>query len=678
MNEQRAGRRWKPLSLDLPPARMRYAAELRRHADASGQTLRDLSYRVGVSTATLSRAFNGDRILDDASLAALIQVFRLDTVQSQLLTFLADQARSGADTPVTAGAESATEGLADHLATLRQETGLTIREIAERLAATGTPVGKSSVERLLRDPGRSSVQALQVAGALISALPEERRGPALEGVFRAALHDAPGSTPPGTARLTVQMGGGKTAAMLQALRSDQAVPSEVTVAALARKLDLPVDELLALRRAATEPGSRRVPGRPVGEWSPFELEVHPAVVPARAEGTVLADLPAYVEREHDRLLSEAVQSAVQGDSRMVVLVGGSSTGKTRACWEAVQRLPEGWRLWHPYNPSRSEAVLEGIGRVEPRTVLWLNDAQHYLFDPSRGERVAAALRRLLSEPARGPVLVLGTLWPEYYAQLTSVPSPGAADVHAQARDLLTGRAVVVPDSFDGETLRRASSFAQADPRVAEALAMSGEHGGVTQFLAGAPELLRRYNDSSAAARALLDAAMDACRLGVSSPLPLSFLISAAEGYLSDSEWDLLPDDYAERAFAELARPVPGGLAPLRRIRSRTPGRPDRSLGSATALAPTTGPVFQLADYLQQYGQATRQLLCPPASFWHAATTQLTGSADLYNLANAAYDRYRIQWAHRLLRRAAEVADGQDLSRLARALETAGDRESAER
>ncbi|GAA2746759.1 hypothetical protein GCM10010440_39870 [Kitasatospora cinereorecta] len=38
---------------------------------------------------------------------------------------------------------------------------------------------------------------------------------------------------------------------------------------------------------------------------------------------------------------------------MLVLVGSSSTSKTRACWQAVQPLATaGWRLWHPYDPTR--------------------------------------------------------------------------------------------------------------------------------------------------------------------------------------------------------------------------------------------------------------------------------------------------------------------------------------
>ena len=62
-----------------------------------------------------------------------------------------------------------------------------------------------------------------------------------------------------------------------------------------------------------------------------------------------------------RILAETVRQARRGCSRMLVLVGESSAGKTRACWEAVQPLAERGRwLWHPFDPTRAEAALEDL------------------------------------------------------------------------------------------------------------------------------------------------------------------------------------------------------------------------------------------------------------------------------------------------------------------------------
>ncbi|WP_234441179.1 hypothetical protein [Streptomyces scabiei] len=134
-------------------------------------------------------------------------------------------------------------------------------------------------------------------------------------------------------------------------------------------------------------------------------------------------------------------------------MGSSSTGKTRACWEAVQPLADqGWRLWHPFNPTRAAAALEDLRRVRPRTVVWLNEAQHYLGNRTIGEEIAAAVHDLLIRPDREPVLVLGTLWPEYAARYRALPAPTGADPYSQARELLAGCTLAVPDAFDAEAL----------------------------------------------------------------------------------------------------------------------------------------------------------------------------------------------------------------------------------
>jgi len=271
-------------------------------------------------------------------------------------------------------------------------------------------------------------------------------------------------------------------------------------------------------------------GRLVNELTdPFALEVHRAIdLPNRT--TPLPDLPTYIQRDHDWQLQAIAKRAADGHSATVVLVGGSSTGKTRACWEMVQRLPQGWRLWHPIDPSRPEAAAEALRAVGPRTVIWLNEAQHYLRTAATelGEQVAAGMRALLHEPDRGPVLLLATLWPEYWAILTAPTRAGQDDPHAQARELLVGNDIRVPEAFTQSGLHEAQAAVRADPRLAEATAHA-EDGRITQFLAGGPALLERYRNAPAAARALIEAAMDARRLGHNLYLPHALLQTAAAG-----------------------------------------------------------------------------------------------------------------------------------------------------
>ena len=388
-------------------------------------------------------------------------------------------------------------------------------------------------------------------------------------------------------------------------------------------------------------------GRPLADVTdPFALEVHRPVQPDTL-GCSLPTLPGYVPREHDKELEQVVTEAAQGSSRIAVLVGGSSTGKTRACWEALRLLRDrkpGWRLWHPIDPSRPEAALRDLRSIGPPTVVWLNEAQFYL-DVSAdglGERVAAGLRELLRDPARGPVLVLATLWPQFWDRLTARPPAGQPDLLTQARDLLSGQDITVPSAFIGTQLQQLAST--EDPRLAQAAAASSD-GRVIQFLAGAPELLARYRNAPPAAAALLNAAIDARRLGGGIALPLGFLEMAAPGYLTDADLDGLGEDWLEQALTYTAAPCKGIRGPLARLRPR-PRHAD---------AAVPGAAYRLADYLDQHGRHTRRSLIPPADFWTAAAC-IAAPGDLAALAQAAEARGLLRDAARLRKRAAALGD----------------------
>ena len=291
-----------------------------------------------------------------------------------------------------------------------------------------------------------------------------------------------------------------------------------------------------VRDALARPGSDvTVAGRPLEEVTdPFALEVHRPVQPEDAPPG-LPVLPPYVPREHDQVLGQVVLAAAGGRSGIAVLVGGSSVGKTRACWEALALLRDQdppWRLWHPIDPSRPDAALRELAGIGPRTVVWLNEAQFYL-DPAEaglGERVAAGLRELLRDPGRAPVLVLATMWPGFWDTLTTRPPEGAPDPHAQARELLAGHDITVPATFTPAQLDQLGKAEDARLALAAAAARDGK---VIQFLAGAPELLARYRNAPPAVAALIHAAMDARRLGMGAGLPRTFLEAAVPGYLTD-------------------------------------------------------------------------------------------------------------------------------------------------
>lgn len=369
----------------------------------------------------------------------------------------------------------------------------------------------------------------------------------------------------------------------------------------------------ALGRLTVAPDPTAI-GRLISELTdPFELEVHRSIEASEhAGGSALSDLPAYIRREHDARVAGVAARAVGGHSGIAMLVGGSSTGKTRACWQAVHALPEGWRLWHPIYPDRAPAFIAGLARVGPRTVIWLNDAQFYLLtgDNASGEQVAAGLRELLRDARRAPILVLGTIWPEYWHRLTAPVPSSREDVHPQARVLLAGAGIEVPDAFSSTALASLEEAAGADPRLAEA-ARNAADGQITQFLAGVPLLVERYRTAPPHARALIHAAMDARNFGHAQALPAGMLEAAAPGYLSDEQWDLLTDDWNDQGLAYTTAPCNGVRGPLARIRLRPPAGSTAVSGTRDGRDGWPGRLYRLADYLEQLGRRERSGQQPP-------------------------------------------------------------------
>ncbi|MER6206564.1 hypothetical protein [Streptomyces sp. NPDC001642] len=383
---------------------------------------------------------------------------------------------------------------------------------------------------------------------------------------------------------------------------------------------------------------RMRPGRPLSEVvDPFYLEVHQAI------GSPVAGLPVlppYVEREHDHQLREEVEQAADGSSRIAVLVGDSATGKTRACWEALQSLrgrDEPWRLWHPIDPTRPDAALAELSGIGPYTVIWLNEAQFYLEPDPLGEQVAAGLRAVLRDWQRAPLLVLATLWAEHWNTLTTRTT---GDRHAQVRELLDGHRIRVPGAFTGNTLAALTYANGTDPRLVEAAAHAVD-GQVTQYLAGGPVLMSRYEDAVPATKALIHAAMDARRLGAGPHIPLAWLTEAAPGYLTESQWNHSGNDWLEQALSYVTQPcngIPGILTP---VKAGNPRNQRTSTHAATAVGQRAqtgqGPLYRLADYLDQHGRHHRAETIPPIDFWTAAAAY-AHPVDLTALAVAARNR----------------------------------------
>ncbi|MCX5215858.1 hypothetical protein OG689_42695 [Kitasatospora sp. NBC_00240] len=119
---------------------------------------------------------------------------------------------------------------------------------------------------------------------------------------------------------------------------------------MARVLGLPDEELLELRRAAADDAGTvpaRAPardeglGRPIGDWEPHDLEVHPSAArsPAGSARSVQA-LSGYVPRDHDEVLSEAVREGVKLPGYFCLLADRRVNGR-------LIKAQQGSNRWQP-------------------------------------------------------------------------------------------------------------------------------------------------------------------------------------------------------------------------------------------------------------------------------------------------------------------------------------------
>jgi len=416
------------------------------------------------------------------------------------------------------------------------------------------------------------------------------------------------------------------------------------------------DRLLAAARntrgkpafAPDFPGSRPVGGEPafpgavsVRDADPRRLGVHPAI---SAAGVPDSAPPAYVLRDIDtaefglraRLRTAAVRSG------FVLLVGGSSVGKTRSAVEAIKEVLPDWWLIHPAGPGEVVA----LARQPPvRTVIWLDELQRYL-DGTNG-LTGGTIRALLNAP--GPLVLIGTLWPDRYSAYTALPAADRDDREREVLDLAD--TVRVGEEFSAAEQGRAREVGKHDERIAAALNTNGYR--LAQTLAAAPELVAHWDNAKTAepyAWAVLTAALDAACLGIHAPLAADLLRAAAPGYLTSRQRALAPADWFDNALAYATRTLRGAAAALDPVSAE--------MGRVAGYTP--------ADYLVQHAIRERVRTRIPASTWEALAAATFDRDDTLRLAGSADSLLRYSYAIPLYRRlydAGETAAGEWLVQL---------------
>ena len=427
------------------------------------------------------------------------------------------------------------------------------------------------------------------------------------------------------------------------------------VTVLAREARWDVEDAVMRARdlwVAARMASARCPaaGIRVSQADPRRLGVQAAISVPGASGEVP---PEYVPRDADAAefgVRAKVAAAAQRGG-FVLLVGGSSVGKTRCAFEAVTALLPDWWLVHPTGPGEIAAL---AAAPTPRTVVWLDELESYL-DGEYG-LTGGVIRMLLNQGHSA--VIIGTLWPDRYTAYTTVPLPGDADPYAREREVLKLAVVVrINPTFSPAEHDRACAAAARDPRLQVALEAAGY--GLTQTLAAAPQLVARWEDAQTAdpyAWAVLTAALDVARLGARAPLSADLLRAAAVDYCTSQQQAEASENWFELALAYATGKLHGAAAAL-----RPAGAGMGRLAGYTA-----------ADYLIQYASRERRSARVPASTWDAILSYVRDPADAARLAESAGNRLLYRYAIPLYRHAADSGDRAAAVGLAELLAWRGD------
>ncbi|MFD4629114.1 tetratricopeptide repeat protein [Streptomyces sp. NPDC058284] len=302
--------------------------------------------------------------------------------------------------------------------------------------------------------------------------------------------------------------------------------------------------------ASAGSGYLRDPARwlPVREWEPYEAGVHRAHPSRKGRA-----LPAYVPRDMDAVIRAQWQEALDGGGFMY-LVGEGAAGATRAAFEAVRALAADRRVLAPRAPGHLALLAD---RPPPPTrrapVIWLDGLERFLVPDGLCVEVLGELVR-----ARFPVIA--TLDALSYEALTAPRGPGP-------RHLLPGNGWAARVLNYASPIRLARHWTSAEVARAR-LSEDGQvreatrcvRAPVAEYLAAGPALWSRWENGRRAGEnprgaALVTAAVDLARAGLTGPYSRQLLIDVHRFHLADQVGDRAVPEGPDDAFAWAARPA---------------------------------------------------------------------------------------------------------------------------
>lgn len=296
--------------------------------------------------------------------------------------------------------------------------------------------------------------------------------------------------------------------------------------------------------------------------NPILLGVHPAETQStNPQGAATDGLTPYIPREIDDELRDAVHR--QG---LIVVVGESTAGKSRAAFEAIRSQTPDYLLAVPSGRESLAAVTNRLSESR-LSILWLDDLERFL---GPGGLTPAMVSSLTKRTGQRNV-IMATMRTSEWERFTPRAAPSVDDEGRVAwrasRDILRAAYIItLRRLWSPAELASAATFAEGDSRIALALQQAGKFG-VAETLAAGPELLRDWHNAWAPGShprgaALVAAAVDCRRAGVDGPVARDLLLELHHHYLLAAGGHALRPEPVEEAWAWALRPVHGASSLL--------------------------------------------------------------------------------------------------------------------
>ncbi|QKW19484.1 SEL1-like repeat protein [Kitasatospora sp. NA04385] len=338
-------------------------------------------------------------------------------------------------------------------------------------------------------------------------------------------------------------------------------------------------------------------------------------------------------------------------------------------------------LWDEARRADGRAVtqkrLARIGGISPSTLHGWLSGRSVPREADRLAAVAGELARVSGRPVRRSAYWSALL--EADRSRARIPRQQTGRPSGEPGPGVTCPSVRRPTALRGTAVVRA---ADGTGRWVRSTVATGTGGGTRRGTGGGPlpagaRLVNRYRTAPPAARAVVDAALDAVRLGHRPVLPAALLAASAPHYLTSRERNALRPGWVADGLEYLREAVPGTGALLtagdpaaaKAAAARAPRGAVTSRGVGAART-TGGPEVRIAEALVRRLRPEREGRTVPAGLWESLA-RYAHPADRSALARSAAVRGLTRIAVGLCASAAEAGDLAALSVGAALLAEAG-------